>query len=277
MPTRCCSARCTPQAKPRWSPPIAARWRAPGASIITSIDPRPWTLDAIPLEEFAHFSDALAPQVYWKAFSTQSNVDKYRRSGEDPGAEGITPTFALDVTMRKLARFNLPVIPVGDGTSSNVEAWRAFIDRSYEHDADAVSVWRYGVAAPQLWEILRDTPPRVATYVVESGDTLSGIARRFGTDVPALIEANGITNPNMLTLGQQLRLPRGVRGAGVSADPSTGTSGGGGAAPTSYTIEPGDSLWSLARKLNTTTDALARLNGISDPARIRIGQQIVLP
>lgn len=252
---------------------MALRWRAPAASIVTSIDPRPWTLDGIPLDEFAQFSDALAPQVYWKTFSTPANVDRYRRSGEDPGPEGITPTFALDVTMKKLARFNLPVMPVGDGTSSNVGAWRTFIDRSYEHDADAVSVWRYGVATPSLWEVLRDTPPRVATYIVESGDTLSGIARRFGTDVQSLIDVNALPNANVLSIGQQLRMPRGARSASSaeSQSPSTGN------APRAYTVEAGDSLWSLARKLNTTSDALASLNGLGDPSKIRIGQQILLP
>ncbi len=254
----------------------ALRWRAPAASLITSVDPRPWALDATPLAEFAAFSDGLAPQVYWKAFSTASNVEKYRRSGEDPGAEGITPAFALDVTMRRLSKFNLPISPVGDGTSSSLDAWRSFIDRSYEHDVDAVGVWRYGVAMPELWEFLRDTPPRVSTYTVESGDTLSGIARRLGTDVESLSAVNGITNPNMLSIGQQLKLPRGARAGGAASvaaiAPVSAPSG-----PRTYLIEDGDSLWSLARKANTTTDALASLNGIADPAMLRVGQQIVLP
>lgn len=252
----------------------ALRWRAPAASLITSVDPRPWALDATPLEEFAAFSDAFAPQVYWRAFSTPSNVEKYRRAGEDPGAAGITPTFALDVTMRRLARFNLPVTPVGDGTSTSLDEWRSFIDRSYEHEADAVAVWRYGVAAPALWEVLRDTPPRVSVYVVEAGDTLSGIARRLGTDVESLVEVNGIANPNMLSLGQQLKLPRGARATGATAAaPPTAPAAG----PRTYTIEDGDSLWSLARRAGVDSDVLARLNGIGDPGRIRIGQQILLP
>ncbi len=254
----------------------ALRWRAPAASLITSVDPRPWALDATPLEEFAAFSDAFAPQVYWQAFSTLSNVEKYRRAGEDPGAAGITPTFALDVAVRKLSHFNLPITPVGDGTSSNLDDWRSFIDRSYEHEAEAVAVWRYGVATPGLWSVLRDTPPRVSTYAVEAGDTLSGIAKRFGTDVESLVEANGIANPNMLSLGQQLKLPRGARATGasssVAASAPAPTAG-----PRPYTIEDGDSLWSLSRKLNTTSDALARFNGIADPSRLRIGQQILLP
>ncbi len=48
-------------------------------------------------------------------------------------------------------------------------------------------------------------PPQV--YVVKAGDTLSGIAGRFGCDLDALISANGITNPNALQVGQKLTIP----------------------------------------------------------------------
>ncbi len=48
-------------------------------------------------------------------------------------------------------------------------------------------------------------PPQV--YVVQAGDTLSAIARRFGTDLNELVKANNINNPNALQVGQQLRIP----------------------------------------------------------------------
>jgi len=44
-------------------------------------------------------------------------------------------------------------------------------------------------------------------YTVQSGDTLSAIAARFGIGVAALVQANGITNPNSLQVGQQLKIP----------------------------------------------------------------------
>ncbi|HNS51997.1 MAG TPA: LysM peptidoglycan-binding domain-containing protein [Anaerolineae bacterium] len=44
-------------------------------------------------------------------------------------------------------------------------------------------------------------------YTVQGGDTLSGIAARFGVGLSALIEANGISDPNALQVGQQLRIP----------------------------------------------------------------------
>ena len=48
-------------------------------------------------------------------------------------------------------------------------------------------------------------PPQV--YVVQSGDTLGGIAARFGCQVDAIIQANQIANPNVLSVGQQLDIP----------------------------------------------------------------------
>lgn len=48
-------------------------------------------------------------------------------------------------------------------------------------------------------------PPQV--YIVQSGDTLSGIASRFGCDLDALASANGINNPNALQVGQKLTIP----------------------------------------------------------------------
>lgn len=50
-------------------------------------------------------------------------------------------------------------------------------------------------------------PPQVSTYTVQPGDTLARIASRFGTTVTALAQLNGITNPNLIYVGQQLRIP----------------------------------------------------------------------
>lgn len=50
-------------------------------------------------------------------------------------------------------------------------------------------------------------PPEHRTYVVQPGDTLSGIAQQFGVDWRALAELNGISDPELIYVGQTLRIP----------------------------------------------------------------------
>jgi len=51
------------------------------------------------------------------------------------------------------------------------------------------------------------TEAPVSTYTVQAGDTLFDIANRFGTTVAAIVEANGLTDPDRLSIGQVLELP----------------------------------------------------------------------
>lgn len=55
----------------------------------------------------------------------------------------------------------------------------------------------------------QETPRPETSYVVQDGDTLSGIASSFGVTEDDLMEANGITDPNRLFAGQELRIPAG--------------------------------------------------------------------
>ena len=57
-------------------------------------------------------------------------------------------------------------------------------------------------------------PTSASTYVVRSGDTLSTIARKFGTTVRALQDANGIRDADLVTIGRTLKIPAGGTGGG---------------------------------------------------------------
>lgn len=101
--------------------------------------------------------------------------------------------------------------------------------------------------------------PDYVTYVIQPGDTLSGLAQRFGTTVSTLTSLNGISDPDLIYAGQTLKIPE--------SSSSTRT----------YTIQPGDTLSEIAQRFGTTVSALASLNGISNPDLIYAGQTIRIP
>lgn len=180
----------------------------PDKGVLTTIDARPWEIDKIPLKEFAAFSDALAPQVYWPDFSTAPNVTKYWIAGEIPGSEGVTARFALDVAAKKLQALQLPINPIGPGLVTDSVAWTQFIERAFAHEARTISTWRFGTTTNGVFAMLRDNPPRVdRVYTVQPGDSLGYIAAAYGTTVAALIKKNGISNPNYIWIGQQILVP----------------------------------------------------------------------
>lgn len=98
------------------------------------------------------------------------------------------------------------------------------------------------------------------TYVIQPGDTLSGIAARFGTTVSELTRINKISDPDRIYAGNTIKVPEKS-----------------GSATRTYTIRPGDTLSGIASRYGTTVAAIARLNNIPDPDRIYAGKTIRIP
>lgn len=109
------------------------------------------------------------------------------------------------------------------------------------------------------------TPASADSYTVQSGDTLSGIAERFGTSYQTIANLNNISNPNQIYVGQVLRLNSASHvNYSTSSQPAAG----------SYTVKSGDTLSGIADQYGTSYEALAQLNGISNPNDIYVGQVI---
>jgi LysM repeat protein len=131
-------------------------------------------------------------------------------------------------------------------------------------------------------------PPSTQIYIVRPGDTLSGIAARFGVTVRSLIQVNGILNPNLIFYGQRLIIPTGDTGPGLPPLPTAivlPTLPGGVVPPPqptvptiqTYRVQPGDSLYTISLRFGVPVDRLIRFNGIQNPNRIFPGQIVVIP
>jgi LysM repeat protein len=112
-----------------------------------------------------------------------------------------------------------------------------------------------------------------ATYTIQSGDTLFSIARRCGLTVDQLASANGISNPDQLSVGQELSIPTGT-GAATSTGTGTGATSGSGSV---HVVQAGENLFRIALSYGLTYQELANYNNITDPASIVVGQEIQIP
>jgi murein DD-endopeptidase MepM/ murein hydrolase activator NlpD len=107
--------------------------------------------------------------------------------------------------------------------------------------------YRPGVAQPMV--------PHPDQVTVQPGETLYGVARRYGVPVRSLIEANSLSPPYKLTAGRKLALPQ-VR---------------------QHIVQPGETLYGISRLYGVDTTTLAQGNGIGPPYVVRVGQSLALP
>jgi formylglycine-generating enzyme required for sulfatase activity len=114
--------------------------------------------------------------------------------------------------------------------------------------------------------------PTPVIYVVQAGDTLGAIAKKFGVTVEALQEVNAISDPNRLQIDQQLVIPQRQVEATV-----TSTSASPSIAPVIHVVQAGDTLGAIAKQYGVTVEALQEANAISDPKRLQIGQKLIIP
>lgn len=103
-----------------------------------------------------------------------------------------------------------------------------------------------------------------ATYTVKKGDSLYSIANKYNTTVDELKRINNLTS-NTLSIGQVLKLPS-DKASDEEKEENTIT----------YTVQKGDSLYSIAKKYNTTIDAIKNLNNLTTNI-LSIGQVLLIP
>jgi soluble lytic murein transglycosylase-like protein len=100
---------------------------------------------------------------------------------------------------------------------------------------------------------------RAGVHVVAPGETLSGIADRYGTTVERLVALNEIADPSLILAGQRLRVPARTLVASI------------------HVVRRGETLSLIAARYHTTIEALARVNRIADPNLIVAGWRLRIP
>ncbi len=110
-------------------------------------------------------------------------------------------------------------------------------------------VW---VAAPVL---ARVTPIAGGTYVVQPGDTLSGIGERSGAGFAAIAQANALTAPYALKIGQSLSIPSGRF----------------------HRVAAGESGIAIARAYSVAWSEIVEANALSEPFALKVGQRLLIP
>lgn len=103
----------------------------------------------------------------------------------------------------------------------------------------------------------KDQPLQVSTYRVQPGDNLGSIAERFGIDVETILNANDLSDPEMISPDDELTIL-----------PVDGIH---------YTVESGDSLYQVAEHFQADPDEIVWANVLADPENLQVGQQLVIP
>lgn len=123
-----------------------------------------------------------------------------------------------------------------------------------------------------------DSTAGVRYYTVQPGDTLAKIARAHGVSAAAISAANGMTNPDVIWVGQRLVIP----GAGSPAPQPTrpapvATPKPPPAAPLVHVVQAGETLSQVAQRYGTTVAALVAANGLGSADLIRVGMRLTIP
>lgn len=102
-------------------------------------------------------------------------------------------------------------------------------------------------------------------YTVQSGDTLSEIASRYGTTVQEIVDINGIANPNLIYPGQTLRI---LTNSTVHGSETRGTGS------ITYTVQRGNTLSQIASSYGVTVQHIVKMNDIQNPNLIYPGEKL---
>lgn len=121
-------------------------------------------------------------------------------------------------------------------------------------------------------------PAQPKTYVVRQGDNPFLISHQFNVSVLSLLEYNQLTENDLITVGQTLKIPPSdyvyqgnAESSGTPVDTASQPE------PVEYTVVEGDNAWSIARRFGITVQGLLSFNNLSDSSLLHIGDELRIP
>ncbi|MGC9520568.1 MAG: LysM peptidoglycan-binding domain-containing protein [Anaerolineae bacterium] len=204
-----------------------------------------------------------------------------RRSAVPP-VEELTPeeeaTTAMEEAQESPAEEGQPESPIATEVPAPTE--EATVEPTEEAEPTAEPTPEPTTETPteEATEVITEEPTPVpttvsggpTTYVVQPGDNLFRIALRHNTSVSEVAQANNITNPSLIYVGQTLTIPAGGETPPSTPPPTEGCS-------TIHVVQAGENLFRIGLRYNYSQYYLAQVNGISNPSMVYVGQEICIP
>ena len=125
---------------------------------------------------------------------------------------------------------------------------------------------------------------KTISYKIQSGDTLTGVAKRYNIGISDLASANGLSTTSDLILGRSITIPAGGSAPSSSSSNSNKASSGVSSSigkklgnTENYKVQSGDGLIALARRFGIAVEDLAATNNLATTAQLQRGQTIKVP
>lgn len=193
-----------------------------------------------------------------------------RPEGQTPAPDATTPS-EIPIDAVPTSELVMPTQPVGGEVSPTLEVpgEQPTVPPPTEGTVDPGAV---PTATPAPDSPTPVPPGENPIHTVQAGEYLGTIAAQYGVTVEAIVQANNLANPDSLKIGDQLIIPL----TGTTEPPPAPTT-----PPTTteiiHIVVAGENLYRISLLYGVTVDQIVQYNGLANPDRIEVGQEIKIP
>ena len=268
------------------------------AAAMIAKQPEKYGFDPIPkVEPYAYDSVAVSEPTSLEVVATASGAEASVITGLNPHyLRGVTPPGSSTWWVR---------VPVGAGVAASEalaalpsaerlptiahtvrpnETLRA-IGRRYGMTTAELTRYNPEIASgplkrgtvlriPGIARLRGAEPASAGVHVVRQGETLGGIARRYGMSLSQIQRLNGIRASSVIRVGQRIRVSGSESGRATAAQAPARTAA---ATPTVYLVRRGDTLSAISRRYGVSVQQLMAANQLSSASALRAGQRLTIP